>query len=180
MIKKAILVLSITGLTALSANSFTMAEELNSKVNFGIGLYTNAPGATLDGYAYDNTHIINFKGGMTNQLGPIGWYVEMGITANTVKGENSTESVEPYLEYTQYGVGINYTITDEISMFAGIGTSKANGTYTDSWGNIYESRDEISESYTTVGATYLFSKYISADISLQSVGGVGIGIGLNF
>lgn len=157
-------------------NKMTFADNLNGKLQLGLVYYNNAPGATLDGYTYDPTYIFGVKVGLLNMVGPLGMYLELSMP---ITKEEEYGRVDPYLQYQQYGLGMNYTLVNSLSLFTGIGISQSTAAHTISYNNIKESTGDTTL-YTTVGMTYLFDTFFYADISYQSVGGVGFGLGYKF
>lgn len=156
-------------------NKLTFADNLNTKLQLGIGYYYNAAGTTIDSSTYDPSYIFAVKAGLLNLVGPLGFYLEMSMPV--AKEENG--QVDPYLQYQQYGLGVNYILFNNISLFTGLGYSKAIGTYTDTDMVVQESTGGATL-YTTVGMTYLFDTFFYADVSYQSIGGIGFGLGYKF
>lgn len=174
MIKKSLVTASLLFLTSNVLGN----EVSSSKWMTDISLYPSAPGETLNNIDFDDTHIVAFKFGKTSIWNDIGLFASFGMTANQTEEDGS--SVEPYLEYKQYGVGANYSLTSNFILYAGVGLSEANGTYTNSYGDKYETTESVDETYTTIGGSYIFGEHAYLDLSVQSVGGVGIGFGFKF
>jgi len=171
MIKKSLIVASLLFITNnVSAN--------DSRWMTDISLYPSAPGEKLNGVDFDDTHIVGFKIGKTSIWNNIGLFANFGMTVNQTEEDGS--SVDPYLEYKQFGAGVNYSFTNDIIVYAGVGSSTANGTYTDQYNNKYETTESVDETYTTIGASYVFGENAYIDLSVQSIGGFGIGFGFKF
>lgn len=171
--KKAALLLAV-----LTSGSVFAENAQSEKFAIDIGLYPSAPAQTIDGIQFDDSHIIFARFARLNRFGKLGWYAEIGITGNEV--DESGDSVKPYLEYAQYGVGANYTLNDKITLNASTGISVAQGTYTFR-GDRYESNETVSETYTSFGANYKLFESAHVGLTYQTAAqSIGFSIGAAF
>jgi len=167
MIKKSLLAAAIL----LSANTLN-AEKLEKHNIVSLSYYASAPGATLSGYKLDDTSVFSVKLGQINKWTKIGWFIDVAASG----GANGTV----YAKYSQFGFGANYSVSDKLVAYAGLGSSTLVGGYEDSYGNSYETIESKDESYITLGASYNVGKSYFVDVSLQTVAGFGFGFGKKF